>query len=225
MRLCLAFAAAVLVAPLASAQPVDGVTNLAGGRDPEGAHVHDGFYLRVGTGVGTHLGTITVADSGDRTEITGVSSVSELAIGAAIAPGLIFGGGFFTSNILAAERAVHGAAPPAEVLDGGNDFSLFGPFVDYYVDPTRGLHFQAAVGVVTINGVGLARGDLDEDETALGAGVMFGVGYDWWVSDEWSIGLLGRITLGTAVTDELDGQQWTYDLGAAPSLLVTATFN
>ena len=54
--------------------------------------------------------------------------------------------------------------------------------VDFYPVATGGLHFlgMAAVSEVSVDG------------GALGYGFGLGLGYDWWVTDKVSIGVLGR---------------------------------
>jgi hypothetical protein len=212
IALAIAVAAMWLALP-AAAQPVGEATNVEEARLPPGAHHHGGFYLRLGTGFGSFAGSVSEEDAADGTDVRGVASVGEFAIGGAVRPGIILGAGFYSSTLLASDRDVHGRMPPEDVLDGGENMTLFGPFVDVYVDPTGGMHFQGAVGVAT-------GGDI-----AVGAGLMLGAGYEWWVSDEWAIGVMGRLTASTAVTDEIDGVQWSYGVSVTPSILFTATYN
>lgn len=224
MRFTLSFAAAFLAAPLAAAQPVNEATNVAEPAPPPGTHQHGGFYLRLATGFGSHSGDITLEGESHGTHVSGVSGVGELAIGGAIASGVMVGAGIYTSSLLASDRIVHGTTPPPDVIDRGNDFSLIGPFVDWYPNPRQGLHLQGAVGLVTVRRGDFTEGDID-DEIAIGAGVMLGFGHEWWVSDQWSFGILGRITAGMAVGDDSTGAQWTYGVGVSPSILFTATYN
>lgn len=224
MRITLSFAAALLASPLAAAQPVQEATNVAEPAPPPGAHHHGGFYLRLATGFGSHSGDITLEGEDQGTHVSGIAGVGEFAIGGAIASGVMIGAGFYTANVLASDSIVHGTTPPPDVADRGNDFSLFGPFVNWYPDPRQGMHLQGAVGVVTVRSGDLTDGDIDDD-TAIGAGLMIGFGYEWWVSREWSFGVLGRVTAGMAVGDDSTGAQWTYGVNVSPSVLFTATYN
>lgn len=224
MRLTLSICVAWLAASPATAQPLPESTNVAQPAPPPGWHNHDGFYLRLAIGFGSHRSDVTIEGEDRGTHVSGIAGAGELAIGGAIARGVMVGGGIYTSNVLASDRIVHGTAPPVDVLERGNDFSLIGPFVDWYLDPGRGLHVQGAVGLVTLRQGQVTDGELDED-TALGAGIMVGFGYDWWVSREWSFGVLGRLTAGVAVGDDSSGAQWTYEIGVSPAVLFTATYN
>ena len=54
---------------------------------------------------------------------------------------------------------------------------------------------------------------------------MFGVGYEWWVSDQWSVGVLGRMALAWTTGKDTADVRWYHTIGASPSILFTATFN
>jgi hypothetical protein len=190
-----------------------------------GAHLHDGFYLRLATGFGAYNETIRQKGADDQTAVTGIATVSEIAVGRAVRPGVIFGGGVWSCGVLASDRAVRGPAPPSEVIDSQGNFSLIGPFLDYYFDPRRGLHLQGAAGFATLRGIEVQSGEFDRHALSLGGGLMMGFGYEWWVSNEWSLGVLGRITGGfTTGTDQSD-TRWFHTVGASPSVLFSGTFN
>lgn len=186
-----------------------------------GAGVHDGFYLRLATGFGAYNEGIRRAGQDRETRVNGIATVGELAIGGAIRPGFILGGGVWSSTVLASDRTVRGTTPPAEVLDTRGEFSLIGPFVDYYPDATQGLHFQGAIGLANVRGFGNG----DDDPVALGGGLMLGIGYEWWVSEEWSLGVLGRLAVGAATGTDNTDKRWYHTVGATPSALFTATYN
>lgn len=190
-----------------------------------GVHYHDGFYLRIGTGFGGYSEAITAEDADESTQVAGMASASELALGGAVRPGLVVGGGFWTSSVLASERTVDGMAPPDDVIGGSGNFTLVGPFVDWYFDPGRGLHLQGAVGFATVRGYDFPEAEDNPDAVSAGGGLMIGFGYDWWVSEQWSFGILGRIAGVVAVQEDEAGMQWTHAIGTSPSLLFTATYN
>ncbi len=175
------------------------------GRAAAEARRHDGFYLRVGTGGGFAFGKLEgAADSPSR----GPNIASELAAGWTVGPGLVVGGGTYPMVVL---------APDYDGVDaGGQHVSGTGPFVDWYLDPTCGLHLQSALL--------FAAGYLDGSEArpakiGVGYGMMLGAGYDMFLADEWSLGLLARVT-----AYRLHGVDDAIRL-ASPSLLVTATFH
>lgn len=225
--------------PIVSALALSGLLGFAGRADAQvaaapvvfdvpanpGARLHDGFYLRLATGFGAYSEAIREAGASKQTTVAGVATVTELGIGGAIRPGLILGGGVWSSSVLASDRTTGGNTPPPEVVEGRGDFSLVGPFFDYYFDPRRGLHLQSAIGIANTRGVNLDSGNVDEDAISVGLGVMFGVGYEWWVSEEWSIGVLGRYALGATGQKDKAGTRWYHFVAGTPSVLFSATYN
>lgn len=166
---------------------------------------HDGFYLRLGLGGGVAIATLTTTmDSKSH----GANIATEVAAGWALRPGLVLGLGTFP--MVVPKPTYDGVAA------GGQHVSGTGPFVDYYLDPAKGLHFQG--------GLLFSAGYLDGSsqrggKVGFGYGLMLGGGYDLFVADEWSLGLLARVT-----AYRLYGVDDSIRL-ASPSLLVTATFN
>lgn len=165
---------------------------------------HDGFYARAGVGAGYAMGALDAPADSDS---TGVNVATELGIGWTLRPGLVVGLGTFPMVV---------PAPSYDGIDaGGQHTSATGPFVDYYLDPRRGLHLQGGALVAA----GYLDGGDREGEVGIGYGAMLGAGYDVFVADEWSLGGLLR---ATAI--RLHGVDDTFRL-ASPSLLVTLTYH
>lgn len=151
-----------------------------------GARLHNGFYLRIAVGGGFARQGYTTESQGVTysSAVYGGAFNSSFLLGGTIVPGLVIGGGNENSVLLAASggdgRAVATHTPAIS-------FNVYGAFADYYFDPRRGLHAQLMLGV----GV---RNRLDGvDRAELGPALVAGFGQDWWVSEEWSIGVLGRL--------------------------------
>jgi hypothetical protein len=165
---------------------------------------HDGVYARVGVGPGYALGKLFAASDSSS---NGADVSTELAFGWAIRPGLVLGGGTFPMVV---------PAPDYDGMDaGGQHVSATGPFVDYYLRPTGGLHVQGAL----LFTAGYLDGSSDRDShIGVGYGGMAGVGYDRYVSRTWSLGALVRVTAYRlyGVDDEIRL--------VSPSLLFTATY-
>jgi hypothetical protein len=191
------------------------------------AHHHDGLYLRLATGFGTQTQTIAMEGHDPGVTVSGVSTVGELAIGYAVWPGRILGLGSYSGSLVVSSRRldIDQPMPPAEVLNDVRDFNVFGPFYDHYFDPHGGLHIQGAVGVATVRGVGLSEVRLDPEHVVIGAGLVLGLGYEWWVSDQWGFGLLARVALASTTSDDQDGVHWQHAVAASPAILFTATYN
>ena len=221
----IAIHAAALLALAAGAARADQTPVLTDVPAP-GEHVHDGFYLRLGTGFGAYHETLRVSDGDeDSAVVTGMASSLEIAVGYAIRPGFILGLGWYSSHALETEQNVTGPMPPSEVTFAGGEVSLVGPFLDYYFDAARGLHVQAALGFGVVHGAGPQSMDWDDQNEAIGGGFTVGFGHEWWVSSQWGFGILARLQVVAAVNEADSGQDWTHTVGALPSLLFTATYN
>jgi len=134
-------------------------------------------------------------------------------LGGTVGP-VAIGGGFFYD---------HASSPSVEI--GGQsgdleDVSLtligIGLFADIYPDPHEGLHFQPFIGWGGLEAT--YRGNSGGSDPT-GLVIAGGAGYDWWVADEWSIGVMGRITYAPLKIEEV-----SYNT-LAPSILATFTFH
>jgi hypothetical protein len=183
--------------------------------DHPGARQHDGFYLRLATGFGGSYRTVQMEGYDPGVTLSGVSSVGELALGYALGPGRIVGLGWYSGTLVVTARDYHidQPMPPATMSDDADDFDVIGPFTDLYFDAQGGFHLQLALGVAAL------------PDARLGGGAMLGLGYEWWVSDQWSLGVLGRVTATTPAIEERSGARWVHGPAASPSLLFTATWN
>jgi hypothetical protein len=80
---------------------------------------------------------------------------------------------------------------------------------------------QVAVGIATLREVTETT-----DEVRRGAGAAIGIGYDWWIADGWSLGVLGRFALATTGSArDPAGARDGGTLGTAPALLIAATYH
>jgi hypothetical protein len=176
--------------------------------DPQ---THDGFYLQLDVGLGYLSTTAEVLN----TEITysGVTIPSALLIGGTVGP-VVIGGGFFGD---------YAPSPSAEV--GGTSMELedvsltligIGVFADFYPDPHGGLHFQPFVGW---GGLTASSEGRDSGSDPTGLVLAIGAGYDWWVADEWSIGVMGRFAYAPLKLDDV-----SYNT-IAPAVLATFTYH
>jgi hypothetical protein len=141
---------------------------------------HDGFYLRFGVGPGYALGTL--ASGAGEGDSTGVNVSTQLAVGWTVRPGLVLGGGTFPMVV---------PSPSYDGMDaGGQHVSATGAFVDYYPAPRKGLHLQGGL----LFALGYLDGGGRDAHVGAGYGGTLGVGYDVFVTDEWSIGGIVRAT-------------------------------
>jgi len=150
---------------------------------PRGGREHDGFYLRLGLGLSYVVDSVQ-STVFDEASMSGAGLADELAIGGTPAPGLVVGGAIQDASAFAPALRIDG-----DERDGGPSslgLSLIGPFLDYYFDPAQGLHAQALVGL------GVLTAD-DSRDLPVGFGASVGIGYEWWVGGESSLGLTARL--------------------------------
>src|SRR6185312_13646838 len=85
--------------------------------------------------------------------IGAVAGAFELAIGGTPAPGLVIGGGIFSSatgNTSTSDLTVDGHG--VGKLDYKSiNFTLVGPFIDYYFNERSGFHLQGALGIAAMD--------------------------------------------------------------------------
>lgn len=190
-----------------------------------GVQTHDGFYLRLGIGVAYALGSAQYPELADPPDIsvTGAGLAGELAVGGTVLPGLVLGGGSYGTGIFAPSYDDGDTA-----LDGGLlTISTLGPFADYYLDPSGGLHVQAAILFATVS---QAKGGDDlsqvrEDSSGSGFGLMLGAGYEIWIGEQWSVGALARVTYVSASLEGEDTELEVDFSAFVPALLATFTYH
>lgn len=203
---------------VASAPPVD----------PD-SRVHEGFYLRVASGFAMYDERLSSEDGG-RGERSGrnrgISALGEFALGGTLGRGWVIGGGIYSADLAASTFRSRTELPPAELDPGLRSVALLGPFFDWYVNPERGLHFQAALGLSTLTPRVFGHPATERSEyVALGGGLMLGAGYDFWVADEWSLGVLARTTVSVLSGSDDQDDRWVHVVVTSPGLLATLTFH
>jgi hypothetical protein len=151
---------------------------------------HDGFHFQVAGGLGYYN------VSNDAQPFSGVTIPMQLYLGGTLMSHLAFGGGIMFDYSPAPSTDVQGVSSQT-VLGLG----LYG---DYYLDPKAGgLHFQGFLGWggLETSFMGNVGGS---DPTGLVTSV--GVGYDMWMNDQWSYGVVGRLTYAPV---SLNGNSFT----------------
>jgi hypothetical protein len=193
-----------------------------------GEYHHDGVYVRLGAGVGVVRDSVHMTLGGssgfdEKGTVTGFGQANELAVGGALAPGLILAGGFFLN-------VAYGVSRDFGDVDtqSGDGYAVltWGPLVDYYPDPDGGLHFELGFGLGATSGV--APASRDDAGGATGYGLILGVGQEWWIAKQWAMGGMLRLqhveakdNIVTLLGPELDADH----SANAVSLMFTATFN
>ena len=202
--------------------------------EPEvkGKRLHDGFYLRLGVGVGAFVGGAELTEgepygpdaheSFDNVEVTGFAIPVEFALGLTPTPGLVIGVGSYAVHVPSAKYASGRGDYAVEERAEYGSISMIGPFVDYYFDPKAGMHVELSPAFVWVE-----PGDSDtiwfSAPGGTGYGVMAGFGYEAWVSDQWGVGVLARAQF---VSTKVEAHHAHFDfIGFVPSVLFTMTWH
>jgi len=140
-----------------------------------GRHLHDGFFLRAGLGV-TYVRARLDASSQASFTATGRGTTIELWLGGTPWQGVVLGGGYFLTGI--------------DDRSGPSLFG-FGAFTQIYPDPKTGFHVQALACLSSLMGVQppWASTELRSERGAL---LSAGLGYDFWIGSQTSLGLFAR---------------------------------
>ncbi len=200
-----------------------------------GGRTHDGFYFRAGIGAGGGSLAGSIADSdpawdGAGVGAKGVAIPVELSFGGTVAPGLVIGGGSFGAVLPAPDATANNYGAELEGSGGAVTLSSIGPFVDYYFDPSQGLHAQAGIAFAV---VAAARGDdpganlqlPPDDYSGTGWSSMAGLGWEAWVGEQSSLGVLGRIQFGGATLQSNDSDASVDANFLFLSMLATYTYH
>jgi hypothetical protein len=181
---------------------------------------HDGFYLQMSLGLG-YLKQSANSD-GEQSAITGASLNSSLWIGGSLIPGLVLGGGTLDAIAINPSLRDTAAGSTTKSTTYSRQLQIVGLVSDFYPDPRSGLHFKAMIGYAQLP---LIKTDNYGYSVPSGLGVMAGVGYDFWVSQEWSIGVLGRFSYAALSDHDDDDGGPTANPTVAPAALASFTYN
>lgn len=199
-----------------------------------GVHEHDGFYLRMGIGIG-RLGATFRSDSSAELQGKVEGSMAkgagafEFAIGGTPAPGLVIGGmlnASGTQDVTTDNLTVNGARTTDIHYDQAS-LGFLGPFVDYYIDAQLGWHVEGALGIAWFNLPEGRQGSLRATSETKTGGLGFAVGAGWegWVAKQWGMGALLRLMYASVETNQNDSERWMYKALAFPELLFTVTYH
>lgn len=182
---------------------------------------HDGFYFQGQVG----LGYLNASQEfgGVKQSIHGVTIPSAIFLGGTVGP-VVIGGGFFGDYAPAPGGTVEGGPYSGSVSLPDVTMTLvgIGLFADIYPDPHGGLHFQPFVGWGGLDRS--YRGDNSGNDPT-GLVLAIGGGYDWWVADEWSIGVMGRLAYAPLKFDVPAGYDSPTVNTIAPAILATFTYH
>jgi hypothetical protein len=186
-----------------------------------GARFHDGFFARSESGIAV-LSAHVSGSAGPpfRSQVRGVGQGASFSAGGTPRTGLVLGGTIWTTKI-----------DPIFIEDGKltvpDDDSVkllllrIGPLIDWYPEPGRGFHALATAGLMLQIETDAKGNPLDP--IAFGASLSTGVGHEWFISNELSLGILGRVSFGRLQRPMPGGHERT--LFVIPELALSATYH
>lgn len=177
------------------------------------ARTHDGFYLHFDAGLG-YLSSSAEA-LGQEITYSGVTFPASLLLGGTVGP-VAFGGGFFTDYAPSPSASFNGTSVDLDNVDVDLYLIGLGLFADVYPDPKKGLHFLPFVGWGGLEAS--VEGNVGGSDPT-GLILSMGVGYDFWISNQWSAGVMGRFAYAPLSLNDV-----SYTT-IAPALLGTITYH
>ena len=193
---------------------------VSGRAQPAGYRRHDGFYLRMlsGVGVGGSKYKDGLTLDGGETRTFGSVGSGELAVGWAVLENFIVhatlnGGSVHDEHKKAGQHDAHGKAPNTIV-------GFAGAGLTYYLMPAN-VYLTGSVGVAGLGEIS-ASGH-EQHHAKAGLGSSFAVGKEWWLGGQWGLGaaVTGAYYQGSL---ELHDSHSTYR-GFTSGVALSATFN
>ena len=179
-----------------------------------GAETHDGFYLRLTTGLG--YASSSVDAGGSTVKFSGLSGNTTLGVGWAIFNNFIINADIFgakmTNPTVTQDGTDMGDAGGMSLMTYG-----LGIGVTYYFMPIN-IYLTGSVGPAWIS----AEQGGSSVDSKTGWGINAALGKEWWVSANWGLGLAGQF-LYTKIPTNANASS---DFGTlSAGLLFTATYN
>jgi hypothetical protein len=198
--------------------------------------LHDGFYFRFALGGAPVFGKVKPKTSAGEiavdADVSAFAALSELAFGGSPMPGLVLGGGIYGASLSGIEYKGKFAGATRTYESDAAIVSMLGPFIDFYPNPQQGFHAQAAIAFSIVSAdqgkYNATYGDSfpPDNYAGTGFGLMLGAGYEWWIGEQWSLGVLGRVQYTSATLkansnlyDDADFSAWI------PGVLVDITYH
>jgi hypothetical protein len=169
------------------------------------------------------LGASGVLVSSDATSVpnysfAGGGAAGDLWIGGTPTPGLAMGGALSLLGANSTTRRVDGNGVSGDV---SSTTGLLGFFVDGFPDPERGFHFGGSLGLASDRTT--VKNSSKDEFNGGGVGLGAWLGYDMWVSPQWSLGGMVRF-MGSLTRENRDDVNYQTSFGGA-SLSFTALYH
>lgn len=181
-------------------------------------HTHDSGYLRLQLGVSLTSMTVTDPVQGKLT-LSGAGASIGVAAGWAVARNVIIYATAVAAGASRPDAQINGVSQGEANVD--TDFYAFGGGAAYYFEgPNLFLAGSLLASKLSITNTS----DDEGGDTHFGLGVEGLIGKEWWVSENWGLGVALQLLYATMKDNSFVGPsaKWTAGGGA---LLFTATYN
>jgi hypothetical protein len=154
----------------------------AQGRAPgvRGFQEHDGFYLRLDAG-GGYMGS-SASSGGTSMKLSGAAGEFSVAAGGAVTDNFIIAGQLWSVAVSSPTVTINGMS--GSTSDSSLGLTGFGVDLTYYFMPTN-IYVSATPSIATLS---VSQGGASAS-TKSGFAFRLAVGKEWWVSDNWGLGL------------------------------------
>ena len=144
----------------------------------------------------------------------------ELYLGGMPIPGLAIGGFLSGASAIGPTVRINGLRVSSS--DTGLTLVTIGPYIDFYPNPHKGFHVLGTLGFARLT-ARFDDGAISASDSGTGFTLGGGIGYDWWVSPDWTLGILGRLTF--ADTSRTFGGVSVSESTFLPAVLFSVSFN
>jgi hypothetical protein len=144
-------------------------------------HTHDGFYLRLTTGVGYG----SQKNDDEDVEMSGLSGLTTLGIGGSVSDNLILNADLFGLRMI--EPTVDYKGKTQRKLKVEVSIYGLGLGMTYYIMPVN-IYITGSAGMA----IREEKDGFGKRQSDPGYGINFAIGKEWWVSPSWGIGVAGQ---------------------------------
>lgn len=179
-----------------------------------GEHRHDGFFLRLAPGIGVMSTSEKLG--ADKYEYSGASGLFNFAVGGAIFENVILHLDITGASMSEPKLKVNGQSKTTTTNDHAT--SLLGIGLTYYFPSNFYLTGAAGIAKTELK----ANGNTYRTDDGFGFNLM--LGKEWWVSENWGLGVAGQ-WLYTDCPDKPYAGSTPHVKASAIGVLFSATYN
>jgi len=162
---------------------------------PNGIETHDGFYLRIiaGGGIAHYTGDFSYetyyGEINEEIKYSGGMPITlRIQIGGTISDNLIFYGVSGSTIMYNPTREVDGEEDTDGFYSNQVQMGGFGPGLCYYLMPAN-VYFSGSIQLAVATDIVTGAYSSASEGAPIGWGINVSVGKEWWVGEQWGLGL------------------------------------